>query len=69
VFFQAKIGAGKIRVVTHPALDDNRSNRAQNFAALRSSRRLTLFRRLGMKRAPGSKQVCLRCQRSERTMI
>jgi hypothetical protein len=69
VLFQAKIGAGKIRVVTHPALGDNRSNRAQNFAALGSSRRLLLFRRLGMKRAPGSHRVCVCSQRSERTMI
>jgi hypothetical protein len=68
-FFQAKIGAGKIRVVTHPALDDNWSNRAQYFAALGSSRPLLLFRRLGMKRAPGSHRVCVCCQRSERTMI
>jgi hypothetical protein len=44
------MGIGEVRVVASPALSRNRSNRAQNFAALRSSRRLFLFRRFGMKR-------------------
>ena len=63
------IGLGEFRIVASPALCRDRSNRAQNFTALRSSRRLFLFRRLGMKRAPGFNRVFLCCQRSERTMI
>jgi hypothetical protein len=63
------IGLGEFRIVASPALCRDRSNRAQNFTALRSSRRLFLFRRLGMKRAPGLHRVFLCCQRSERTMI
>src|SRR5207244_6084276 len=47
------IGLGEFRIVASPALCRDRSNRAQNFAALRSSRPLFLFRRLGMKRAFG----------------
>jgi len=68
-FLLAEIDTGKIRVVTIPALGDNWSDRAQNFAALRSSRLLFLFRRLGMKRAPGLNGVWLCCQRGERAMI
>jgi hypothetical protein len=63
------IGFGEFRIVASPALCRGRSNRAQNFAALRSSRRLFLFCRLGMKRAPDSHRVCLCCERGEGTMI
>ena len=63
------IGLGEFRIVASPALCRDRSNRAQNFAALRSSGLVFLFRRLGMKRASGLHRVCLCCQRSERTMI
>jgi hypothetical protein len=66
-FFRAKVDTGKICVVTHPAFGDNRSNCAQNFAALRSSRRLFFW--LGMKRTAGLHRVCFCCQRSKGTMI
>src|SRR2546430_1449390 len=69
VLITITIGLGEFRIVASPALCRDRSNRTQNFAALRSSRRLFLFRGLGMKRAPGSHRVCPCCERSERTMI
>ncbi len=67
--FRVKFGIGKSRVVRVPVLGDNRNDRAQNFAALRSGRLLFLFRRLGMKRASALHGVRLYCQRSKRTMI
>ena len=63
------IGLGEFRIVASPALCRDRTNRAQSFAALSSSRRLFLFRRLGMKRALGLRLVDFRCDRRECAMI
>jgi hypothetical protein len=48
---RAKVDMGEFGVVRIPALSDNRNDRSQDFAALRSRRLLLLFCGLRMKRA------------------